>query len=187
MSLFGRGVVAAAHARAAARAVNARFPRPVQELALRRLLRTAEKTAYGRAFQFERVRTPADFRERVPLCRYADVKPWLERGLRGEPDVVWPGRIRYFGMTSGTTAGNKYLPVSPALIRHQRRGGFEPIASYLTWTNDTRLLDGRGILLGGCQELDANEHGILVGDNTPCVQVFGFDNGPHNVSDEPGL
>jgi hypothetical protein len=166
MSLFGRAVVAAAHARSTARALAARFPRAHQELTLRRLMRIAEKTAFGRAHHFDRIRTPRDLRERLPLQRYSDLKPWFERGLAGEPDVTWPGKLGYYGMTSGTTSGNKYLPISAELIRNQRIGGFEPLASYLSWTNDSRLLDGRAILLGGCQSLDQNEHGILIGDNT---------------------
>ena len=166
MSLFGRALVAAAHGRCQARNLAARFPRAPQELTLKLLLRKAANTAFGRAHGFDRIRGPADLRSRLPLRRYADLRPWLERGLRGEADVTWPGKLRYYGMTSGTTSGNKYLPISSDLIWHQRMGGFEPLASYLSWTNDSRLLDGRAILLGGSQTLDENEHGVLVGDNT---------------------
>jgi hypothetical protein len=166
MSAVGRALVAAAHARCALRSLAARYPRPVQELTLRRLLKKAERTSFGRFHQFSTIRNPAEFRRKLPLRRYAELKPWFERGLRGEADVTWPGRIRYFGMTSGTTSGNKYLPISRELIANQRRFGFDPIASYLAWTGDSELLDGRAMLLGGSATLDRNEHGILIGDNT---------------------
>jgi hypothetical protein len=166
MSILGYGLLAAAKLRAAHRAHRARNPRASQERALFTLLNKARNTAFGEHFRFDAIQSVADYQHRVPLHRYEDLRPWFQRAVAGERDVAWPGKIRYFGMTSGTTAGNKYLPVSRDSIAQQKRGGFEAMASYLDWTNDTSILDGQGMMLGGSSDLDLWQGGALVGDNT---------------------
>jgi hypothetical protein len=162
----GRALVLAARARGLQLDAASRDPERVQRATLRSLVRRARDTAFGRAHGFDRVRDLDTFRARVPLRVYAELSPWLERAASGEPDVVWPGRIPYFGMSSGTTAGNKYLPISMDAVRRQRRHGFDPIAAYLRWTGDTGLMDGVAIMLGGSSELERRPSGALVGDNT---------------------
>lgn len=164
--LIGTGLVAAARARGLQLEYHGRDPRAVQERALSRLLARARGTAFARAYQLDRVRTPRDYRAALPLFRYADLAPWFERALAGEADVTWPGRIRYFGMSSGTTAGNKYLPISDDSVRQQQRGGFDPLAAYLRWTGDRGLLDGKAMMLGGSSRLEPRSSGVLIGDNT---------------------
>src|SRR5262245_3947205 len=123
MSLFGRALVAAANLRWKRLDAHSQHPRRTQEAALLALVHKAKDTAFGRAHGFERIRSVADFRERVPVRRYADLQSYLSRAKQGEPNVVWPGKIRYFGMSSGTTGGNKYLPISSDSVRSQQRGG----------------------------------------------------------------
>jgi hypothetical protein len=166
MSWLGKGLVAAARARVLQRSFAAKNPRRHQERALFELIARAKATAFGRAHGFDRIASLRDYRLRVPLYRYEDLKPWFARALDGEANVVWPGKIAYFGMSSGTTAGNKYLPISSASIQQQRRGGFESIASYLSWTYDAALLDSKGLFLGGSSHLEQRPNGVLVGDNT---------------------
>lgn len=166
MSIFGRGMVALARARGLQLRARCADPRKWQEASLRQLLSRAEHTAFGRAYGFARIDGPRAFRTAVPLHRYQDLAPWFERARNGEPDVTWPGVIRYFAMTSGTTAGNKYLPISTDSIRQQQRGGFDPVASYLRWTADHQLFAAKAILLGSTSTLDPNGAGVWVGDNT---------------------
>ncbi|MDX2052441.1 MAG: GH3 auxin-responsive promoter family protein [Polyangiaceae bacterium] len=166
MSILGRGLVLAGHARAAQRRLAARNPRRAQEASLASLVRRAEMTSFGQRYGFSGISSVKSFQARVPLRRYEDLKPWFEQALAGNKNVTWPGKIRYFGMTSGTTAGNKYLPISADSVRQQQRGGFEPIASYLSWTRDSKLLDGKVLMLGGSPKLEERACGVLVGDNT---------------------
>jgi hypothetical protein len=166
MSLLGRGLALVGAARAAQRQFLAKNPRRAQEAALAALVRRAADTAFGRQHGFSGIRGLSAYQSRVPLQRYESLKPWFERALSGEENVTWPGRIRYFGMTSGTTSGNKYLPISADSVRQQKRGGFEPIASYLSWTRDPTLPDGKALMLGGSTELEERANGVLVGDNT---------------------
>ena len=168
MNIVGQGLLSAARARGALMDLRGtrKQLQATQENALRRLLARAQGTHFGRTHGFSTIREASEFSTRVPLHCYEDLKPWFDRALSGEQDVTWPGRIAYFGMSSGTTAGNKYLPISNDSIRQQRRGGFDPLASYLRWTSDTELLSGKVILLGGSTALERRPSGAWVGDNT---------------------
>jgi hypothetical protein len=166
VSAFGGAVVAAARLRGSILQARARTPRTAQERVLRALVTRARATSFGRAHDFVHVHSARDFCDRVPLRRYADLAPWLDRALVGEPDVIWPGRIPYFAWSSGTTGGIKYLPISHDAVAQQRRGGFEPIATYLRATGDRSLFAGPSILLGGTTALERRDHGIRVGTNT---------------------
>lgn len=166
MSLFGRTVLGAAIARIELLRARACDPRRSQERALAHLIRRAASTAFGRAHGFRGIDSVESFRARVPVRSYAELDPWFARARAGEPNVVWPGRTRYFGMSSGTTAGNKYIPISRASVRQQQRGGFLPLASYLAATRDPAVTGGAFLLLGGSSKLEEREGGILVGDNT---------------------
>ena len=134
--------------------------------ALLRLIRRARNTSFGRSHRFSEIDSIRAFRERVNIHAYADLKPWFERALEGESDVTWPGRIRYFGMSSGTTAGNKYLPISMDSVRQQQRGGFDPVAAYLRWSREPSVMGGKYLMLGGSSRLEPHESGALIGDNT---------------------
>jgi hypothetical protein len=145
-----------------------RDPVPAQKALLDSLVRSAERTRFGVEHHFESVRSIADYQARVPLGTYADFKPYWDRVFAGESDVTWPGRPRFFAVTSGTTsasaAGNKYIPVSDDGIRSQLRVGRDILNFYFNQTRDTRLFGGRFMFLGGSTALKAHPHGILSGD-----------------------
>jgi hypothetical protein len=165
VSLLGRALLIAAHARWAY--LDRTDPREVQRHVLRRLARRAGRTAFGRTHDLGSVRSHRGLRSRLPVQRYEDVAPWIERAYQGEPDVIWPGRIRYFARSSGTSSGvDKLLPITSDAVRLQRRGGFDPLAAWLRWTGDRSLLDGKAILLGGSSQLDDGPDGAKVGVNT---------------------
>jgi hypothetical protein len=166
MSVFGRTVLGAAIARIDLLRSRACDPRRSQERALLRLVERACSTTFGRAHGFRAIGSIEAFRDRVPVRSYAELDPWFARARAGEPNVVWPGRVRYFGMSSGTTAGNKYVPISRASVKQQQRGGFLPLASYLAATRNAAVTGGKFLLLGGSSKLEERAGGILVGDNT---------------------
>jgi len=139
-------------------------PAPVQEETLRYLVRRAADTAWGRAHDLGEVRTVSDYQQRVPLAEYPDFEPWWRRALEGERDVTWPGRIRDFAVTSGTTGGNKLIPVSDEAVRSHRRGGRDALFFYVAGTGDTRLFRGRMLFLGGSTDLRQMSSGARAGD-----------------------
>lgn len=167
MGLIGHGLVLAARVRGWQLERHAADPRPAQLRTLRRLMRCAGRTRFGLAFGLGEVRSPRDLAARLPILRYEDMEPWILRARDGEPDVIWPGRIRYFARSSGTSSGrNKILPITSASIRQQRRGGFDSIAAWLRHTGDPTLFDRQAILLGGSSKLQRLPSGVLFGVNT---------------------
>jgi len=132
-------VWAAARARVAQWDRRAKDPEHVQIQTLLAHCKTAASTEFGRAHRLDEVRSYQDFRTRVPLRSYADFEPWLDRMRKGERDVLWPGLIKYFGNSSGTShtqANAKFLPISEEQVRWQQKAGMDCIARYLTMYND---------------------------------------------------
>lgn len=131
-----------------------------------RLLARLAPTAFGRAHDLARVRCPADLARAVALQDYDSLQPWWRRARDGERDVVWPGRIRFWAISSGTTSGEKYLPVSAATIANNRRGGFDALVPHLADSQrHTDLFGGRMLFLGGSTAM-RRQRGAVIGDNT---------------------
>jgi hypothetical protein len=105
----------------------------------------AADTQFGRQHGLGQVRTYKDFASRVPLRTYAEFEHFIDLMRQGQKDVLWPGFIRHFGCSSGTSntaAKNKYLPISDTQIRWQQKAGFDLVARYVGLTNDRGLLGG---------------------------------------------
>ena len=84
-----------------------------QHRELRRLLRSGVATEYGSRYGFKTITTYDEFRRRVPLVRYEDIRSDVMRMVDGEKNVLWPGRVRNFAQSSGTSDGkSKYIPIS---------------------------------------------------------------------------
>lgn len=92
----------------------------------------------------------------------------MERVLRGDPDVFWPGRCRDFAQSSGTSGGkSKYIPITAdSLRRNHYAGGTDAVAHYLRCYPDSKIFDGKGLILGGsfANELTGLPKGTCVGD-----------------------
>ena len=138
----------------------------LQRAVLTRLLHTARHTAYGRDHGFAGIRNYEDFARQVPLNSYEDLKEAIDRTRHGESDLLWPGRIRWFAKSSGTTSDkSKFIPVSSASLRDiHYKGGFDTVAFYLKHHPDSRLFDGKALILGGSHAPNFNVRESLVGD-----------------------
>jgi hypothetical protein len=153
----------AAHRRRALEGV-ARDAARVQEAALLHLVRAARATEFGRAHGFDEVRSVADYQARTPLGDYLRFLPLWNRVLGGERDVTWPGRPRYWVKTSGTTAGDKSIPVTPEALRAHRKGGWDTLLIAAERVDPERLLGGPLLFLGGCTALSPVGQDGWVGD-----------------------
>jgi hypothetical protein len=136
----------------------------VQERTLRRLVASAAATDFGRQHDFHGIRSIADFQARVPLRDYIAFQPWWMRAVHGEDDVTWPGRPRHWVKTSGTTAGDKLIPVTPEAFASHRRGGWDALVMAVERVGALRLLGGPMLFLGGCTRLTPVGAGALAGD-----------------------
>ena len=139
----------------------------VQREELDILLQQASRTEIGVKYGFGDRMTYAQFRERVPLHSYEDLRPQIMRMVRGEKDVLWRGKATRFAQSSGTSDGkSKYIPISDeSLKRCHYRGGSDAVAHYLNINPDSRMFSGKGFILGGSFANELNlPHGVQVGD-----------------------
>ena len=133
---------------------------------MRRLTRQASQTEWGRTHGFSDVRSYEDFAATSPINSYDDLKGYVERMVHGESDVLWRGRVTHFAKSSGTTSDrSKFLPVSKDALRDTHyRGGQDCVACYLRQNPESRILDGRALILGGSRSVADSTKESMVGD-----------------------
>lgn len=149
-----RGFVALARRRA--ESLEQLNPAAAQRATLERLVRRAASTAFGQAHDFARIRTVADYQQRVPLRDYeAFWQEYWRPAFPGLCNVTWPGRVPYLALSSGTTSGaTKYIPVSAAMLRSNRRAALTSLAWYRAAHPEAALFTGRLFFLGGSTALE---------------------------------
>lgn len=143
-----------------------KYPHEVQQEWLRKLLSTAKNTEYGRRFDFASLNNSQDFRDRVPINTYEDLKPYINRLRHGEQNLLWPSEINWFAKSSGTTADkSKFIPVSPeALEECHFKGGKDLLSIYCNLNPDTQMFDGKLLGMGGSWAYDAGGRECYSGD-----------------------
>lgn len=124
-----------------------------QELLLD-LIKTAEKTLFGREHQFETIKSIEDFQKNVPVADYEDLKPYIEKVKKGQSKILWPDLPEYFAKTSGTTSGSKYIPISKEAMPYQIAGAQSAIFHYIEKKNNANFVNGKMIFLQGSPELE---------------------------------
>ncbi|GAA4019185.1 GH3 auxin-responsive promoter family protein [Hymenobacter fastidiosus] len=126
-------------------------PHDVQQRVFQELLLKARATEWGRRYGFADAPGPHEFAQRVPVSSYEDLYPTLERVLRGEADVLWPGSVLWFAKSSGTTnARSKFIPVThDSLHDCHYRAGRDMTATATLLYPEARVLDGKTLSLGG--------------------------------------
>jgi hypothetical protein len=141
-----------------------RDPSRMQEVTLLQIVAAARGTEFGRRHGFEGIRSVAAYQERVPLGEYLDFRPLWERAIAGETDITWPGRPRHWVKTSGTTAGDKLIPVTPEAFASHRKGGWDAFVLAAEHAGAAHLLGGPLLFLGGSAVLTPFGNGCLLGD-----------------------
>jgi hypothetical protein len=129
-------------------------PALYQHQTLHNLVSSATPTLFGKDHHFAGIRNYDDFKKRVPVRDYEDLKPYIERVVNGESDILWKGKPAYFAKTSGTTSGTKYIPISKESIPNHINGARNALLSYVHETGNASFLDGGLIFLSGSPELD---------------------------------
>lgn len=129
-------------------------PERAQGEVLRMLIRTARDTAFGKEHRLSGVQDHASLAQAVPLHDYEGLRPYLDRVIAGEPDVLWPGRPIYLSKTSGTTSGAKYIPITRQSMPHHIHAARNALLAYIAGTGNTAFVDGKMIFLQGSPVLD---------------------------------
>lgn len=126
----------------------------IQEKLLLQLVKTAEKTLFGRERNFEEIKSIEDYQKRVGIVDYEGLKPYIEKVKRGQRNILWTGIPEYFAKTSGTTSGSKYIPISKEGISYQIKGAQSALFHYIHQKNNADFVSGKMIFLQGSPELE---------------------------------
>ncbi len=133
---------------------------------LNRLLQDARNTEWGRKYDFKSIKNYNDFKSRVPLQDYESLKPFIDRIMKGEENILWPGEIMWFAKSSGTTNDkSKFIPVSfETLEECHFQGGRDILTFYCANVNETQIFDGKGLLIGGSHKVNSFNENSYYGD-----------------------
>ena len=138
----------------------------MQAEVLKSLLERASDTEYGRDHIFNMTRSYEEFAHNVPVNTYEELKGDIDRMRHGEKDILWPGIVKWYAKSSGTTNDkSKFIPVSDEGLQNiHYQGGNDAVAMYLQNNPKSRLFDGKSLILGGSHSSNYNVDGSLVGD-----------------------
>ncbi len=146
--------------------LNYRNAEELQYQQLRQLINFAMQTEWGKQFGYSAIKNYDDFASRVPIQGYEEVKPYVERMLEGEKNLLWPTDINWFAKSSGTTNDkSKFIPVSNEALHHcHYRGAKDSLAFYSRMNPDSRLFGGKSLVLGGSHKISNRIKHTFVGD-----------------------
>ncbi len=115
----------------------------------------AEDTEYGRKYGFSSISNYEDFKSKVPIVSYEDFEPYIEKARKGERDIFWPGQIRNFAKSSGTTnAKSKFIPITEeSLELCHFKAGKDLVSIYANNHPDNQLFSNKNLRLGGSAEI----------------------------------
>ena len=130
------------------------------------LMSNAKHTEYGRKYSFGAVGSYSDYASHVPVNTYEELKGYIDRMRHGECDLLWKGSVKWYAKSSGTTNDkSKFIPVSHDGLQHVHyAGGKDAVALYLRNNPDSRLFDGKSLILGGSHSHNYGVADSLVGD-----------------------
>ncbi len=126
------------------------------------LLSKGKKTLFGKDHSFKTIKSYEDFVASVPVRDYEGLKPYIQKTLDGERNVLWKGRPLYFTKTSGTTSGSKYIPISKESMPFHLKSAKDALFSYIDETKNTAFIGGKTIFIQGSPQLD-DTNGIPTG------------------------
>jgi hypothetical protein len=129
-------------------------PQVHQAKIMESLVDQARHTVFGRDHELDAIRNYDDFKKHIPIREYEELRPYIERVVAGEPNILWKGKPAYFAKTSGTTSGVKYIPISNESKYTHFTSARNATLSYVHQTGNASFLDGNLIFLSGSPELE---------------------------------
>jgi hypothetical protein len=146
-------------------------PIETQQKVFQNLIASADFTQFGKDHHFSEIKTFEDFAKQVPIRDYEELRPYVDRVVKGEEDILWKGKPIYFAKTSGTTSGAKYIPLTKESMPFHIEAARNAILSYIHETGKTAFVDGKMIFLQGSPILE-EKNGINLGRLSGIVAHF---------------
>ncbi|MBU2555974.1 MAG: GH3 auxin-responsive promoter family protein [Bacteroidetes bacterium] len=142
-----------------------KYPHDVQQDLFKKLIATAKDTEWGKKYDYKSIKNADDFRSRVPINTYEDLKPLVDRMRKGEQNILWPEDITWFAKSSGTSGSkSKFIPVSPSSLEEcHYKGGKDLLAIYFNLYPESGFFEGKSLVMGG-------SHNIFEISNTQYIE-----------------
>lgn len=149
----------------------ANSPIETQDKVFKYLISEAVNTQFGKDHDFGKISSYSDYIERVPIRDYEELKPYVQRVVAGEENVLWKGKPLYFAKTSGTTSGAKYIPITKESMPTHIEAARNAILMYIAETGHSKFVNGKMIFLQGSPILE-EKNGIQLGRLSGIVAHF---------------
>lgn len=146
-------------------------PIQTQDKVFKDLISQATSTTFGIDHDFISINNYQDFVQRVPIRDYEDLKPYVDKVVAGQENILWPGKPLYFAKTSGTTSGAKYIPLTKDSMPNHVNAARNAILLYIHETGNAKFVDGKMIFLQGSPILK-EQNGIQLGRLSGIVAHF---------------
>ena len=146
-------------------------PIETQQKVFQELIKEAAQTQFGKDHDFNSIKNPSDFAQKVPVRDYEGLKHYVDKVVQGEENVLWPGKPLYFAKTSGTTSGAKYIPLTKESMPFHIQAARNAILSYIHETGNADFVSKKMIFLQGSPILEEKK-GIKLGRLSGIVAHF---------------
>ena len=137
-------------------------PLETQAKTFDKLLLKATNTEFGIDHNFSTIKNYEDFKNQVPIRDYEGLKPYVDKVVSGEKDILWPGQPLYFAKTSGTTSGAKYIPITKESIKTHINSARDALLNYFLKTKNYKPINGKHLFLQGSPKLK-KKNGVFIG------------------------
>ncbi|HRO68902.1 MAG TPA: GH3 auxin-responsive promoter family protein [Chitinophagaceae bacterium] len=141
-------------------------PLDAQREVLQDLVTSAQYTEFGRKYNFHELFNVRAFKQAVPVHEYEDLKPYIERIMKGEQNILWNTPIYWFAKSSGTTSDkSKFIPISEESLEDCHfKGAKDVLTLYYNYNPESALLTGKGLVLGGSHNINPMNTDAQYGD-----------------------
>lgn len=146
-------------------------PVETQKKVLHKLIKESKQTQFGIDHHFDQIKNEKDFAKLVPVRDYEALKPYMDKVVKGEENILWKGKPLYFAKTSGTTSGAKYIPLTKESMPYHIEAARNAILHYIHETGKADFVDGKMIFLQGSPILE-EKNGIKLGRLSGIVAHF---------------
>jgi hypothetical protein len=143
-----------------------KYPVEVQEEWFAALINDAMNTEWGKKYDYRSIENIRQFKERIPIQSYDTLKPYIEKMLIGEQNILWPSEVKWFAKSSGTTNDrSKFIPVSEESLEECHfKGGKDMLAIYCNNRPDAKMFTGKSLVLGGSHQINQLSPDSFYGD-----------------------
>lgn len=133
-----------------------KYPLEVQNEWFEKLINSAKDTEWGLKYDYKSIKTVQQYKERVPVQDYENLKHYVERLKKGEQNLLWPSEIKWFAKSSGTTNDkSKFIPISSESLEEcHYKGGTDMLSIHCNNFPDTKIFSGKSLMMGGSQRIN---------------------------------